>query len=536
MYSEEINDNSVGSLQVENPVPIISGLRSTDKKFVPSDNSQQLAEQEILMKRNLIITRNKLIGRLLKTFSFQIRKNKKEVQQTEQKLSSLIDGVLSEDPDNIYTICYAIRFAKLKGDVPETIRLLQRKLEITPDDSVALKELEALQKAPRVPEISQSDKHSFLSQYNRLKKLGNLEDLETLLRARLSVFPEDSLLENQLAGVLLDRIELNPDESSELIDESRQILYRLREMHPNNLRVTSNLIRLEKLTANEQAFENHVRLLISQDPSNYKAKTQLVQILLSKAKVQGVHKAKEQGIVQEINSLLEQVLSEFPTNSTAIGQSIQFARFLGDLKHEEALLRRAIELEPTNPILKSQLTGVLLTKCPKGTPRKEKVVRFLEAEQLALERFENDPRNLHTITYLIRIAHLQGNIHDEKKWLELKLSIDPKDINAKKDLERINRRFGTKPSAPPTIPPPAGEPRVPEVYKPSPSLLSYKDALMDSIKTNNNQSTLNILNEMLKDASIDDASKKKIRVMIDLARSNKPRSQITLRTKIQDFR
>lgn len=536
MYSEEINDNSIILLQAENPVPLISGARSTDKKFVPSDDSQQLEEQEILMKRNLIITRNKLIGSLLKDFSFQIRKNKKEVQQTKQKLSSLIDEVLIEDPNNIYTLCYAIRFAKLKGDVPEAIRLLQRKLEITPDDPVALKELETLQKSPSVPKISQSDKDSFLSQYEHLKGMGNLEGLEALLRARLSAFPGDSLLENQLAGVLLDKIELNPDESPESIDEARQILYRLREMYPNNLRVTSNLIRLEKLASNEQAIEDHARHLIAQEPSNYKAKTQLVQILLNKCKAQGVHEAKKQGIVQEINSLLEQVLSEFPTNIIALGQSIQFARFFGDLEHEEALLRQAIELEPTNFRLKSQLTGVLLALYLKGSSINENAPRLLEAEQLALERLEKEPRNLYAITYLVRIASLQGHIFEEKKWLELKLSIDPKDTKAKEQLERINKKLGAKPTTPPPTTPSAGEPRVPEVHKPSPSLLSYKDALMNSIKTNNNQSTLSILNEMLKDSSIDDASKKRIRVMLDLARSNKPRSQIALRTKIQDFR
>lgn len=508
---------------------IVSVKNIENKTFIPANNFKQGEKANNDSRKYLIISKNKLIGTLIERFMAERKTDQDKSKQTLKEVNRLIAEVLEEDSKNMYTLSYAIKVAKLQGKVLEAIRLLERQLEITPNNNIILKELAELkeiQNEAKPNESVQTERTIFVEKYKRLRASKNIKELESLLRNRLSNYPDDMLLRNQLAGVLLDKIELNPNEIETLLPEVRRILFELSTLFPNNLTVKSNLIRLAKISNNEQDMEKNSRDLVEQNPRNYVAKTQLAQILINRYKKEGI-----MAHLEEATTLAKQVLQEHSNNKYARGQLIEIAKLKKDIAEEEKLLRQAIESNPNDIRLKSGLAGCLIANCIEQVKNTGNIdvndKRIIEAKEILLSIFKEEPRNLYIITHFINIAKLQSDIWEIRRLLMLKLEIDPNDTRAQEDLEKVNdkiqgsnREYGDDKDVNP---------------KKELSLIQYKDNLLNAIKLGDKDLILDILNEMDQDPSISEDSKGKVHTMIDLAKSSKIKSQIALRGKVQEL-
>lgn len=567
MHEQEVAKPSEAVQTTSGDKQEIKGIKNTEtKKFVPASKLEQIEEES--EKRKFDIERNKLIGTLIKKFTIEIKQDKEAASKTLQTINQLISEALAENPNDKYTISYAIKVAKLQGHTGEAINLLQRRLEIIPDDRIALREL------ARLNEIEKSERRAFFDRYEELKAEGNLDELENLIRERLKKAPNDSKTKNQLAGVLLDRIALSPSESEEMITEVRKMLYELKAANPNNLRIVSNLIRLEKLTNNRQGMQEYLRELISKDPNNYKAKTQLAQIFLDQYSNQTSRgNVPQTEIIEEARTLVEQVLAKHPNNRVANLQMSKILRIMNQLRDEEMAIRKLTEAEPDNLISMSQLAGSLIASCYEDIKKAGNIdandPRILEAKQICLKIAEVEPRNLYNITHLTHIAGLEGNMEEEKRLLRLKISIDPNDTKAISQLKNLNEKIKERQQRRKDLAtgksgtigsrnrrknrgyddkkgccddeftvedftPESPDRDNTDNAKKSP-LEKYKTELKDSIDTKNRNLTIKILEQMLQDPAIDETSKKKVRVMLDLAKSSKPGPQIRLKSEVNNI-
>ena len=374
----------------------------------------------------------------------------------------------------------------------------------------------------------------YKDRYKELRKSNNLDELEKLIRDRITSFPtDDEYTKNQLVGVLVDKIKANPhgEEFKKTIQEIESLLEELGKKYPNNVVIVSTNIKFARIMEDADALEKCVRRYLELQPDNVNKKIQLGNLLLKKYKSS---KYSSNSVLNEVEKIGNSVLEKKPRNSYAMNLLLKSARLKGDYEKLVELLRQSKELNIYNPLLNNLLSGALVACClddvQNGKEVKKDDERLIEAKDICTSVLKDDPKNPYIITYLITVARIEKDKKEEKRLLRLKLEINPDDEKAQRGLG-ISKTMEYEDDF--TVEDFMDN----ETEESSNSLKSkYGRSLLSAINAGDRELTLKVLKEIKQDEEISLSAKKHINQMIDLAKSNKPKSKITLRGMAQDMR
>ena len=369
-------------------------------------------------------------------------------------------------------------------------------------------------------EISQLDPSNLGTIHNQIKLAkiqNNEEDFEKYLRKFLKLNPSTIKYRLKLVEFLFRKIQKDPSNSEELLDEARQILLEAKELRPSNSRVLYNFITLGKLENDERKLEAALREFIKRNPNNKKAKTRLAHIILDKCKnTNRLSDDKKESNLQEAEGIAEQILEHDPENTFAIGIMARVARYRNDPDREIELLRTQKDLGVDTVLLDSLLARALLASCIKQNNSGGKVSkndeRIVEAKQICLAIEEGEAQNKYVQHYLSLIAKLQGDKAEEIRLSELMESNQPEEmIFTEEDFTQDMEKDSNS------------------------QLLQYREQLMSAISSGNRTQTIHILKEM-RENPVDGITLKQINSMLELAKSKKPAPQMKLKEAVGNIR
>ena len=226
---------------------------------------------------------------------------------------------------------------------------------------------------------------------------------------------------------------------------------------------------------------------------------------------------------QELDESFNNAISEFKSNTSFLYILLRIAKENKNWPIVIEILKTILTLKPKkeakiNPQIAVSLIKMYIEDENQYKPA-EIDARLIEAKELLTECHKVKPQDSYIIFWLTKIADLEGDLNTQINLIRLQLEINPNDEKMRSYLLKLEEKSmlftETKIS-----------PSLGNIF---PTL--YED-LMAAIDDKNKELTIFILNQITTDFLINEHLRRKIESLIDLAKSNKSKSQITLRGEV----
>ena len=191
--------------------------------------------------------------------------------ETEKRL---LDRLLEIDPNNVKAISNRIRIAREEGDLETQKRLLDRQFELEPNDVKAMS-----------------------SRIRIAREEGDTETRKRLLDRLLELEPNNVIS-------IIGRIEIAREERKRNIDTEinidieRKLLDRLLELEPNNIKAISSRIAIAREKGDTETRKRLLDRLLELEPNNIKAISSRIRIAI---------KEKDEELQQQLTKKLAEI-------------------------------------------------------------------------------------------------------------------------------------------------------------------------------------------------------------------------------------